>query len=118
MFFQNAAYFVNFEVEFTRIRCKLIPLFRLSKLFDVIGAEQDISNAIVIIVENHGRKTGLLADELLGQQQIVIKSLDDTLRNTPGISGGAIMPDGQVGMILDISSLVKLANTEKQNILI
>jgi len=103
--------------ELISLQGELIPLFKLYKLFDIEGAEQDPSKAIVVIVEDDGRQTGLLVDELLGQQQIVIKSLDEVLRDTPGISGGAIMPDGQVGMILDISGLVKLVNTKDKNYL-
>jgi two-component system chemotaxis sensor kinase CheA len=54
-----------------------------------------------------------VADELLGQQQIVIKSLGEALRGLRGISGGAIMPDGRVGLILDVGGLVKLAHAEE-----
>jgi len=102
--------------EMLSLHGELIPLFRLDRLFDVEGAEQDPTRAIVVVVEDDGRQTGLLTDELLGQQQIVIKSLGETLRNAPGISGGAIMPDGRVGIILDIGGLVRLANTDKRGV--
>ena len=58
-------------------------------------------------------RAGLLACELLGQQQTVIKPLGDALRDMPGLTGGAIMPDGRVGLILDAAGLVELANQEK-----
>ena len=103
--------------EMLSLHGELIPLLKLDRLFNIDGAEQDPSRAIVVVVEDDGRQTGLIADELLGQQQIVIKSLGDVFRNTAGISGGAIMPDGRVGMILDIGGLVKLANNDEVKIL-
>jgi two-component system chemotaxis sensor kinase CheA len=62
------------------------------------------------VVEDDGRRMGLLVDELLGQQQIVIKSLGELVRGIPGISGSAIMPDGRVGLILDVNGLLRLAH--------
>nr|HPO09266.1 chemotaxis protein CheW [bacterium] len=53
---------------------------------------------------------GLVVDDLLGQQQIVIKSLGEFFQGAPGISGGAIMADGRVGLILDVGALVNLVN--------
>jgi two-component system chemotaxis sensor kinase CheA len=87
----------------------LVPLFRLNRIYDVPGAVQDPVQAIAIVVEDDGQRAAILADELLGQQQIVIKSLGEAMRGLPGLSGGAIMPDGQVGLILDASGLVGLA---------
>ncbi|QTA85269.1 chemotaxis protein CheA [Desulfonema magnum] len=97
--------------ETLTLQGKLIPLFRLARLFGVEGAEDDPTRAIVMVVEDSGKQTGLLVDELIGSQQIVIKTLGETMRNIPGISGSAIMPNGRVGLILDIGGLVKLANS-------
>jgi two-component system chemotaxis sensor kinase CheA len=63
----------------------------------------------VVVVEDAGRRAGLVADEVLGQQQIVIKSLGLNLEGVPGISGGVILPDGQVGLILDVAALLQLS---------
>ena len=95
--------------EVLRVQDQLIPLYRLSNLFQIEGAETDPLKALVVVVEDDGKHAGLMTDELLGQQQIVIKSLGEMMRDSPGISGGAIMPDGKVGLILDVSSLIKLA---------
>jgi two-component system chemotaxis sensor kinase CheA len=103
--------------EMLALQGSLIPLFRLGRLFSVDGAEQDPTKSLVIIVEDDGERTGLVTDELLGQQQIVIKTLGETMRGIPGVSGGAIMPDGQVGLILDVGGLVKLANAKSNGIL-
>jgi two-component system chemotaxis sensor kinase CheA len=60
-------------------------------------------------VEDSGKMAGVLVDELLGQQSTVIKNLGSSMKGLPGISGGSIMSDGQVGIILDVPGLVKLA---------
>lgn len=88
---------------------ELIPLVRLDELFDVSGAVQDPTQATVVIVENSERKLAILTDALIGQQQIVIKTLGATMRGLPGIAGGAIMSDGRVGLVIDLSSLMSLS---------
>ena len=65
------------------------------------------NESIVIIIQTSEKQICIQVDELLGQQQIVIKSLGKSLQNTIGISGGAIMGDGQVGLILDVDQLIK-----------
>jgi len=95
--------------ELISFRDALLPLFRLSGLFESRSAIADPCEAIVMVVEDGGRRAGLLVDSLLGQQQTVIKSLGDGLGQTPGISGASIMADGRPGLILDVPGLVKLA---------
>ena len=98
--------------EMLSIQGKLIPLFRLANLFSIEDAEQDISKGIVVVIEDSGHQAGLVLEELMGRQQVVIKTLGEAMQNIPGISGGAIMPDGRVGLILDVGGLVRLANGE------
>jgi two-component system chemotaxis sensor kinase CheA len=99
------------------VQGELIPIFELSRLFDVDASSTKPSyrgrrlRKPRVVVEDDGQKTGIVIDELLGQQQIVIKTLGDYLKGAPGISGGAIMPDGCVGLILDVGGLVRLANS-------
>jgi two-component system chemotaxis sensor kinase CheA len=88
----------------------MLPLFRLYRLFDIEGAEKDPLNGIVVILESESKRVGLLVDELLGQQQIVIKSLGNAMTNLDGIAGAAIMPDGQVGLIIDVSGIFRLVD--------
>ncbi len=90
----------------------LVPLLHLGALFEEPGAEPDPCRAIVVICEAGNRRVGLVACELLGQQQTVIKGLGDDLRGASGLAGGAIMADGRVGLILDVTGLVTLANAE------
>ncbi|HOX06984.1 MAG TPA: chemotaxis protein CheA [Planctomycetota bacterium] len=100
--------------EMLRLQGDLIPLFRLDRLFAAGAAEQDATRAVAVLVEDEGRQAAVLVDELLGQQQIVIKNLGETMKGTQGLSGAAIMPDGTVGLILDVGGLVKLANSGSQ----
>ena len=97
--------------ELIAFRGALLPLFRLSRLFESASAIDDPCEAIVMIVEDSGRRAGLLVDALLGQQQTVIKSLGEGLGQTPGISGASIMADGRPGLILDVAGIVKLATS-------
>lgn len=89
---------------------RLIPLFYVNKLFTIPSGADEATQGLVVVIEENGAQVGLVVDELLGQQQIVIKNLGEALRGTPGLAGGAIMPDGRVGLILDVSGLVKLAH--------
>lgn len=93
-------------------RGALIPMVRLYKLFDVVPSTEDPMQALVVVVEADGRKCCLLVDDLLGQQQVVIKNLGEALGRVRGVSGGAIMGDGRVTLILDVPSLVTLAQEQ------
>ena len=66
-------------------------------------------DGLVVAVEHDGEQRCLLLDELLGKEEVVIKSLGESLKHTKGIAGGAIMGDGRVGLILDISGLFEIA---------
>lgn len=100
--------------EMVNVRGNLLPMFRLHNLFHVKHAQTEIDQALLIIIEGNGRKCALMIDELLGQQQVVVKSLGSSFGKIPGISGGAILGDGQVGLILDSGGLVELAQGQIQ----
>ncbi|MFW6044397.1 MAG: Hpt domain-containing protein [Planctomycetota bacterium] len=93
-----------------------IPLYHLGRLFHIDGAGTEWEKGLAVVVDCDGRQVGLFVDELLGQQQTVIKSLSGGLQKQPGLSGGAIMPDGKVALILDVPGLVRTAelNAEEQ----
>jgi two-component system chemotaxis sensor kinase CheA len=93
-------------LEIVRIRGELQPVLRLHELYRVEPRCRDLSEGILIMVENSENKCCLFVDELLGQQQIVIKGLPGYLRHVKGISGCAILGDGEISMILDIADLV------------
>lgn len=95
--------------EVVKIRDKYVILSRLSKLLDVEADVQDPTEGIVIIVQDEGREICLLVDEILGQQQAVIKSLEDNYTYVEGLSGAAILGDGNVAMILDIATIINMS---------
>jgi len=95
--------------EMVTIRGALLPMVRLYKLFGVVSATENPTDALLVIVEEDNKKCCLLVDKLLGQQQVVIKSLGEGLGMVKGVSGGAIMGDGRVSLILDVPGLIKLS---------
>ena len=97
------------QFKMVKFHGSLVPLFNLSELFNIPGAEKDPVKGIVMVVDDMGKRIGLLIDQMLGQQQTVIKSLGTGLGKVPGISGGAIMPDGNISLILDIADVIRIA---------
>jgi two-component system chemotaxis sensor kinase CheA len=73
----------------------------------VPGVERDRTGRIMVVVEAEGGRVALLVDELLGQQQVVVKNLEANYRRVDDVSGATIMGDGRVALILDIGSLVR-----------
>jgi two-component system chemotaxis sensor kinase CheA len=98
--------------EVVTLRGEVMPVLRLHRLLAVPGATTDPTRALLMIVgDGRQRRTALLVDELLGQQQVVAKSLGDGVGQVPGVAGGAILGDGRVGLILDVAELVALAQS-------
>jgi two-component system chemotaxis sensor kinase CheA len=96
---------VSGEGHLLRVRGEYLPLLSLHESFDIQNAVTDFTKGIVVIIEAEGKKTALMVDELLGQHQVVIKSLESNFRKVHGISGATIMGDGKVALILDVSAL-------------
>jgi len=99
--------------EVILLRGELIPLFRLHQLFKVKGAVEEPTRGLVVVLRDGVGSCGLLVDELLGQQQVVAKSLGSGIGKVAAVSGGAILGDGRVGLILDPGSLVALAKESR-----
>ncbi len=95
--------------ELFHFRGEYIPILRLHHLFACSDAVTTISQGIVVVVESDGRHVGVLIDHLAGQQQAVIKSLDNHYRRVEGVSGATILGDGSVALILDVPGLIRLA---------
>ena len=95
--------------EVVMIRGELLPLVRLCEMFGTRPLKEDPTESLLVVVEEGNRRCCLLVDELLGQQQVVIKSLGEMLGRIKGVSGGAIMGDGRVRLILDIPGLMEMA---------
>jgi two-component system chemotaxis sensor kinase CheA len=86
-----------------------IPIIRLHDAFNLEPRCRDLELGSVMVVECDGRKVGLFVDELLGQQQVVVKSMETNYHRIEGVSGATILGDGRVALILDIPSLVRYA---------
>ena len=95
--------------ELVLIHGELLPIVRLYKLFKVPPDSEKVCESSLVIIEEGPNRCCLLVDELLGQQQIVIKSLGGGIGRVKGVSGGSIMGDGRVSLILDIPGLIELS---------
>lgn len=97
--------------ETFRLRKEFLPIVRMHDIFNVQSAKATkLTEGLVVVVEGQGIRCGLFIDELLGQQQVVIKSLEANYRRVEGVSGATILGDGSVALILDIPGLVRLSN--------
>ena len=94
-----------------QVRGEFLPVIALHEIFGIPGAENRLERGIMVVVEADGEKAALFIDALLGQHQVVIKSLEANYRKVAGVSGATIMGDGHVALILDIAALVQLARS-------
>jgi two-component system chemotaxis sensor kinase CheA len=92
-----------------QVRDEYLPVVDLEQVFNVPRSDLTESNAVMVVVEAEGRRAALLVDELLGQQQIVVKNLEANYRRVSDVSGATIMGDGRVALILDVGSLARRA---------
>lgn len=100
--------------ELIEFRGGFIPLIRLYEVFDFPTDVTDPLNGFILILDGHNRKIALMVDDIIGQQQVVIKSLEKNHRQIPGISGATVLGDGRISLILDVYGLEKLAFGEKE----
>lgn len=96
--------------EVVMVRGRTVPLVRLHRILSISTQVTDPTKGLVVLLENQGKKLGLLVDELLGQMQVVMKSLEANYQKVEGISGATILGDGQVAFILDVPGLSRLAH--------
>jgi two-component system chemotaxis sensor kinase CheA len=94
--------------ELVAVRGRQVPLLRLGPHLGVPGAVTDPARGIVVVVESGGDSRCLLVDDLIGRQEVVIKSLGEMFPLRTGFAGAAILGDGRVGLILDANKLVRL----------
>jgi two-component system, chemotaxis family, sensor kinase CheA len=94
------------STELLRLRDESIPVIRLHEMFGIQSEADTQHKRLLTIVESDGQRAGIYVDELLAQQQVVIKSLEANFRQLPGISGATMLGDGQVSLILDIPGLL------------
>ena len=91
-------------------RGEYLPIMRLHELFGSSRAPARCTKGLVMVVEGDGRRVGLFVDDLLGQQQVVIKTLEANYGHVEGVSGATILGDGSVALILDVPGLIRAAS--------
>ncbi|GAB4268965.1 chemotaxis protein CheW [Thermincola ferriacetica] len=104
----NQIEYVN-NREVIVVRGKVLPLIRLENVFNIKGGAKDKDKLFVVVVNLAGTQVGIVVDSLVGEQEIVIKSLGKYIGDVPGISGAAILGDGNVALIVDVPNLLKKA---------
>ncbi|GED22887.1 chemotaxis protein CheA [Halomonas halmophila] len=97
-----------------KVRDEYLPVVPVHDAFDVAGARTELDETIAVIVQGEGRRYALLVDDLIGQQQVVVKNLETNYRKVPGVSAATILGDGSVALILDIADLHRLNRTKKE----
>jgi two-component system chemotaxis sensor kinase CheA len=95
------------RTELFRHRDDYLPIIRLHDLFGIEPDSRDIADGLLVVLEADGRRVAMLVDELLAQQQVVIKSLETNFKQVPGLAGATIHGDGTVALILDVPGLVR-----------
>ncbi len=102
--------------EVITLRGEVVPLLRLHRLLNIADTPGSNDLGLLVIVEDQGRRLALKVDELLGQQQVVIKNLETNFRKVPGVAGATILGDGRVALILDIYGLSGLTAADERNL--
>ncbi len=100
---------INERSEVVTVRGEILSLIRLNKLFNINDKDIDPTESLLIIVEDEGKRSCIMVDQLLNQQQVVIKSLGDAIGKVNGVAGSAIMGNGTVSLILDIPGIIKMS---------
>ena len=100
---------VSGQGRVVHVRDEYLPVVALHEVFNLQPKVTEVHQGIVLILETEGRKTALFVDELIGQHQVVVKSLESNYRRVQGISGATIMGDGRVALILDIGGIIAVS---------
>nr|WP_299380106.1 chemotaxis protein CheA [uncultured Halomonas sp.] len=95
--------------QLLKVRDEYLPVIALHQVLDIEDARTELTECIVVIVQGEGRRYALMVDDLIGQQQVVVKNLETNYRKVPGISAATILGDGSVALILDIADLHRLS---------
>ncbi len=95
--------------ELVNVRGTYVPMVRLYDIFNLRPEHMDVMKGILLILETEGERVAVMVDEILGQQQVVIKSIEQNFRKVEGIAGATILSDGTVGFILDVRGMLEIA---------
>ena len=97
------------EAELYRLRDQYLPILRMHEVFHIPTTVTELEQGLLMVIEDNGKQAGIFVDDLLAQQQVVIKSMESNFRRVEGISGATILGDGTVSMILDIPGILDLS---------
>ncbi|MDO8294579.1 MAG: chemotaxis protein CheA [Gallionella sp.] len=100
---------ISGQGQVIHVRGEYLPVIALHKVFGITPKVANPAEGILVLLEAEGKKVALFVDDLVGQHQVVIKSLETNYRKVVGVSGATIMGDGRVAMIMDVGALVKFA---------
>ena len=98
---------INGKSQVVKVRDEYLPLIPLYRIFDLVPIHGLPSEGIVVIVEVDGKKAALFVDDLVGQQQVVVKNIESNYKKVPCISGATILGDGGVALILDVPAITR-----------
>ncbi|MDD2834171.1 MAG: chemotaxis protein CheA [Methylotenera sp.] len=102
---------VTGEGRMVHVRGEYLPIIALHALFNHATDITDPTQGVLVLLEADGKKSALFVDRLVGQQQVVIKSLETNFKKIPGVSGATIMGDGSVALILDVTALIQMGQS-------
>jgi two-component system chemotaxis sensor kinase CheA len=102
---QDMMFTVENRDEMALVRGRLFPVVRLYRRFAVVPRSEEAASSVLILVESAGKDFCVMVDEVIGKQEVVIKSLGPTMQRIAGVAGGAILGDGRVGLILDLEGV-------------
>jgi two-component system, chemotaxis family, sensor kinase CheA len=102
--------------EVFRLRDEYLPVVKLSELFDIEPDSKDVEDGLLVVVEADNRRVCVLVDDLLAQQQVVIKSIESNFKPVLGVAGATILGDGAVALIIDVRDLIRAAERRQRNI--
>ncbi|MDY6851014.1 MAG: chemotaxis protein CheA, partial [Thermodesulfobacteriota bacterium] len=108
---QDECFTVKGRGEMIKVRGSLLPLIRLAQVLgNTTALASPAEEALAVVLENEGERRCVMVDEILGKQEVVIKSLGEGLKNIPSLAGGSILGDGRVGLILDVTGLFAVSD--------
>ena len=96
-------------LEVVKIRNEILTVIRLHEVFGIQDSLVNLEDGILLVIEAKGRKVCIFVDDIVGQQQAVVKGLSSYIGKVPGITGCMVMSDSSIGLILDIEGLIDMA---------
>ncbi|WP_461482306.1 chemotaxis protein CheA [Porticoccus sp.] len=111
---QENLHTVSGGIPLLKVRGEYFPVVSIARVMGLAGGRDDIIGSIAVMVEGEGRRYVLLVDELVGQQQVVVKNLESNYRKIPGVSAATILGDGSVALILDLGEIYRLNLGERK----